>query len=281
MPFAPAISIVRALFLHFHLARFLPHAFAPIAKPPLRLPFPPGGAPSENECRGITVHPRLSFLLPPLSLSLSLSRSLSLASRCAFRLIPLSDLTNSTSRLPAFFPRGGSHRYQDSRYRNHPGAPRRFSPFTLPWVTRVKWMTHRGRKIRGFFPLYVVTPRGFYFAQAGSGSSHLRSVRVTYTPGFNGRTMSAASQRKRYDHCFREFTARREYALRETRARAREVSRDPVEKFKLAAALREINKLITEMAKADSRRRALSWRNTCFLYELLVGNLIELGRSGD
>jgi len=65
------------------------------------------------------------------------------------------------------------------------------------------------------------------------------------------------------------------------RARAREVSRDPVEKFKLAAALREINKLITEMAKADSRRRALSWRNTCFLYELLVGNLIELGRSGD
>jgi len=77
MPFAPAISIVRALFLHFHLARFLPHAFAPIAKPPLRLPFPPGGAPSENECRGITVHPRLSFLLPPLSLSLSLSLALS------------------------------------------------------------------------------------------------------------------------------------------------------------------------------------------------------------
>jgi len=37
-----------------------------------------------------------------------------------------------------------------------------------------------------------------------------------------------------------------------------------------------------EMAKADSPGRALSWRNTCFLYELLVGNLIELeDREGE
>jgi len=154
----PAVSIVRALFLHFHLAG-----------PPARSPIvPPGGAPSENECRGITIHPRPSFLPPSLFLSLAS------VSRCAFRLIPLSDLTNPTSDCPPFFHAEDPIGIKTPDIGITPAHSRRFSPFTLPWVTRIKWTTRRGRKIRGFFfPLRRYSATFLFRASTKAGVARL------------------------------------------------------------------------------------------------------------